>query len=261
MRVGQDQHGRSPRSRSSTICLGCGVAAVVLLVGIVVIGGILVVVYLPRLSLQAAGFQPSGDTAAVFQSAPPASMPEIVVIATLQPSEIVVSAGDLGDRALNVPPSAVQIESGQMVASNDGSTPQIDVLRVTVDENGMLDICRQYSPICTPTGDSRLRNVMFDLRPGGAVINGEFYIPQLSSWQAVGLVMRLTVQNRLQVMGVDVNGTLYNAPPGDMSQMVQEAETRANDLIQQLALQAGGARYTLRSLSIDDATLTMLLEP
>jgi hypothetical protein len=45
-----------------------------------------------------------------------------------------------------------------------------------------------------------------------------------------------------------------------MSQMVQEVETRANDVLQQLALQAGGSSYTLQSISIDDATITMLLQ-
>jgi hypothetical protein len=71
----------------------------------------------------------------------------------------------------------------------------------------------------------------------------------------------LTTGNRLEVMGVDVGGTLYSAPPGDMSQLVAEAETRANDLLQQLALNAGGARYNLQTVSIDDGTLTMLLQP
>jgi hypothetical protein len=73
-------------------------------------------------------------------------------------------------------------------------------------------------------------------------------------------VMRLTPANRLEVMGVDVGGVLYSAPPGEMSTLVQEAETRANDLIQQLALNAGGSRYALQTISIDEGTLTMLLQ-
>jgi hypothetical protein len=255
MYVKRDERKR----RGGTSCLGCGIAAGVVLIGLVVIGGFLILNYLPSLSLQAAGFQPEGDTASVFQAAPTITMPEIVVVATLQPSEIVISAGDLGERTLDVPSGAVQIESGQ-VASNDGTTAQTQALRVTVDENGMLDICRQYSPICTPAGDGRLRNVMFDLRPGGAVVNGEFYIPQISTWQSAGVVMRLNESNRLEVMGVDVNGTLYSAPPGEMSEIVQEAETRANELLQQLVVQASGSSYTLQAISIDDATLTMLLQ-
>ena len=254
------QVNRGPRKpRSGMACLGCGAVSLILLMSLILVGGFLVINYLPSLSLQAAGFQPEGDTASVFQAAPPVILPDVVVIATIPPSEIVVSAGDLGDRTLDVPAGAVQIEAGQVASASDGAPT--DVLRVTVDENGMLDICRQYSPICTPTGDSRMRNVMFDLRPGGAVVNGEFYIPQLSTWQPAGVVMRLTPANRLEVMGVDVGGNLYSAPPGEMSQLVQEAETRANDLLQQLALNAGGSRYVLQTVSIDEGTLTMLLQP
>jgi hypothetical protein len=188
------------KRRSSMPCLGCGVGALVVLIGVIAIGVFLVINYLPSLTLQAAGFQPAGDTSSVFQAVPTVSVPEVVVIATIAPSEIVVSAGDLGERTLNVPAGAVQIESGQLASSSDtGTSSEANVLRVTVDEHGMLDICRQYSPICTPSGDSRLRNVMFDLRPGGAVVNGEFYIPQVSSWQTAGVVMRLTEQNRLEV--------------------------------------------------------------
>lgn len=247
-----------PRQRNTMACLGCGAGTLILLMTLIVLGGFLIINYLPNLTLQAAGFQPSGDTNAVLQEVQPVVLPEIIVIATIPPSEIVVSAGDLGERTLDIPAGAVQIESGQLADAADSG--QADVLRVTVDENGMLDICRQYSPICNSSGDSRLRNVMFDLRPGGAVVNGEFYITQLSAWQPAGVVMRLTSANRLEVMGVDINGTLYSAPPGEMSQLVQEAETRANDLLQQLALNAGGSRYALQTVSIDDGTLTMLLQ-
>jgi hypothetical protein len=61
-------------------------------------------------------------------------------------------------------------------------------------------------------------------------------------------------------MGVDVSGVLYNTPPGEMSELVQEAETRANELIQQLAVQAGGSSYALQSMSIDETALTMILQ-
>ena len=254
----QVKRGQGKR-RNGVACLGCGAVTLILLMNLILVGGFLLINYLPSFSLQAAGFQPAGDTNAVFQEAAPVTMPEVVVVATIPPAEIVVSAGDLGDRTLDVPAGAVQIESGQVANASDGAVA--DVLRVSVDENGMLDICRQYSPICTPSGDSRMRNVMFDLRPGGAVVNGEFYIPQLGVWQAAGVVMRLMTDNRLEVMGVDVGGTLYSAPPGEMSQLVDEAETRANDLLQQLALNAGGSRYNLQTVSIDDGTLTMLLQP
>lgn len=257
----QVKRGQGKR-RNGMACLGCGAITLILVMTLIVVGGFLVINYLPNLTLQAAGFQPAGDTNAVLQEAPPVVMPEVVVVATIPPSEIVVSAGDLGERTLDVPAGAVQIESGQLVsaAGESGETTAPDVLRVTVDENGMLDICRQYSPICGPSGDPRLRNVMFDLRPGGAVVNGEFFIPQLNAWQPAGVVMRLTSANRLEVMGVDVGGTLYSAPPGEMSQLVQEAEIRANELLQQLALNAGGSRYALQTVSIDEGTLTMLLQ-
>lgn len=255
MRVQREQ----PRRRVSYSCLGCGAVALIALIGVVAVGVFLVVTYLPNIALQAAGFQAAGNTDAVFQAPPAATPLPIVVVATIPPSEVVISAGDLGERTLDVPPGAVQIESGQVAASGDSAVSQ-DVLRVTVDEAGMLDICRQYSPICTPSGDSRLRNVMFDLRPGGAVVNGDFYLAQLGSWQTAGVVMRLNAANRLEVIGVDVGGMLYSAPPGEMSDLVQEAETRANELLQQLAVQTGGTRYAVRSITIDDGTLTMIMQ-
>jgi hypothetical protein len=255
----QVKRGQGKR-RSGIACLGCGAATLILLMTLIVIGGFLIINYLPNLTLQAAGFQPAGDTNTVLQEAAPVVLPEVIVVATIAPSDIVVSAGDLGERTLDIPAGAVQIESGQLASDANAGSTAPDVLRVTVDENGMLDICRQYSPICSSTGDARLRNVMFDLRPGGAVVNGEFYIAQLGTWQPAGVVMRLTTANRLEVMGVDVGGVLYSAPPGEMSQLVEEAETRANDLLQQLALNAGGSRYSLQNVSIDEGTLTMLLQ-
>ena len=71
--------------------------------------------------------------------------------------------------------------------------------------------------------------------------------------------MRFTADNRLAVNGVDINGQLYAAPPNEIGGTITEIETIANDVLQQLSVQAGMETYALQSIYSDDNSLVFTM--
>lgn len=211
---------------------------------------ILIVVFLlplvPQLALQGAGFEPIGETDALFVAT---SVP-VPTLANVQsmPSVIVIQAPDYGQQTIDTAQVDVAI----------GDVGGVSTLQVSFTEADMLALCQSYSPLCTPAG-SPVRNASFDFRPGGMVVNGDFFLEQVGIWQRAGVVLRVAGDNQLAFEGVDVNGQLFDVPPDELGGLVAEVQTTANDLLRQLTVQAGGANYALRELYIDDATLTMVM--
>jgi hypothetical protein len=79
----------------------------------------------------------------------------------------------------------------------------------------------------------------------------------------VGVVMQLdSARTQLNVVGVDVNGGLYDhrSLPGEMAGAVEEIARVGNDILRQLAVEAGGENYALSEIIIDDTTLTLILQ-
>lgn len=206
---------------------------------------------LPGLAARVVGLQPVGSTDGVFdQSARPT--PALVMPAALPASRVLIQAGSLGSQPLNV------TQPGVAVALGGAASGQTDTLRVILDETALVSICQQYSSVCGP-GDDLIRNVTFDLRPGGIIAAGDVLLPQTGIWQRVGVVFRLSGADMLTVMGVDIQGTLYTTPPGELAALVDEAERTVNEALRQLTIQAGGGVYALRELYVDDTYLTLLL--
>lgn len=244
-----------PRRRNPLpwILAGCMVA-LLFAVAAGIAGIFIVLKLLPNAAMQAAGFQPAGDTDGIFNQ-PVAPTPVIIGQATIAAPAIVVDAGQYGQHSLSdFDTGGVEIMTG----STTGDAMQPDIVRATVNESGLLDICRRYTVLCSPAGEP-VRNVTFDLRPGGLIVNGEFWIPQAGIWQQAGVVLRLTGSNTLEAAGVDVNGTLFTTPPGELSDLVNQAALTVSDLLRQLALETGGTRYTLREIYIDDRVMTLIL--
>ncbi|MCA9912584.1 MAG: hypothetical protein KC496_04530, partial [Anaerolineae bacterium] len=163
------------------------------------------------------------------------------------PPSIVVQAGDYGRQTIDTSQVDVQI----------GDSGGVTTMQVAFSESDMRSICQQYSVICTPSG-SPVRNATFNFRPGGMVVNGEFFVEQVGIWQAIGVVLRVS-GNQLVFEGVDVNGQLFAVPPDELGSLVAEVENTANDLLRQLTVQASGETFTLRELYIDDVNLTLVL--
>lgn len=220
-----------------------GVCAAVTLVALLVLPNA------SGLALQVAGFHPAGDTSAVFsdQVVRPTPLIEQAVAA----SQITIRVPEIGERTLELDNAAFQASVGM-----DVDTAQT-VLQAQADEAGLLTLCQQISAICS-TGNDQIRGISFDLRPNGLIVNAELLIPTLNIWQPVGIVFQ-QVGQRLGVVGVDVNGTLYTDPPAPYNALVGQAETLVNDLMYQLSASVGGNNYTLSDVYLDDQTITLIL--
>ncbi len=205
--------------------------------------------------LQAAGFESEGRTEAIFEQAEaPTPLPQIVQ--PVSPPSVSVSAGSYGQHTIQNN-QGVQVSVGQDEAGQNLAT-------VTSTESDMMNLCRQYSTVCTPQGAVEsgyaIRNARIDLKPGGAIVYAEAQPPGMGIWQQAGIVMQVNdAGTGLVVRGVDVNGLLFSSPPPELAVLVDEAESAINDGIRQLAINAQGENYDLQSIAIDDSTMTLLL--
>jgi hypothetical protein len=236
-----------PQKRINTLALACGCLGGMVVIGFALVAVVLLLIVptaVQDTALQSAGFEPLGDTDEVFNSTsqPP---PQLETVEEAAPPEVVIQAGSYGEQTIdNTGTYDVQV----------GTINGQSAMQMTFNEQDLLNLCQQYSESCTATGE-RIRNVHFDLRPGGMVVYGDVYIAQVSLWQTVGVVMRFTADNRLAVNGVDINGQLYAAPPNEIGGTITEIETIANDVLQQLTVQAGMETYALQSIYSDDNVL------
>lgn len=237
------------RSGLNPTYLACGCLTVLIGGGLVL--AIVGVFVLPGLILQLGGFQSQGSTVALFDEVTPPPTVEIENPAPA-PAEIVIDLGRFGTETLNT-----NLYDYTVVTGNTASGAQ--VATVSFDESSLLSLCQQRSDICGPS-NPQFRNARFDLKPGGAIVYGEVFIPQFAVWQNAGIVLQLTGNNqRLQVAGVDVGGTLYAVPPNEFTNVVSEVERVGNETLDQMVLQAGGNQYNLDQVLIDETNLTLVL--
>lgn len=231
-----------PIRRRSSIGFGClFVSAGGILLCIVAV--LILLPALPGIVLRVAGFEARGSTDALFaDSQPPIDLPE-----GQQPSTAILRAGSYGTSTFNstTSPYTVQISSSVPLAN------------ASFDETGLLDLCYQYSDLCE-AANGPIRNATIDLRPGGGVIYGEVYLPELNRWQNIGVVMQVNSFNRVDVLGIDLDGTLYSAPPGFVADQVAQMEQTVNDILNQLVLESGENAYRLSQVIVTDTLLTLL---
>lgn len=234
------------RRRARMSPLGCAVILVGagLLCGI---GVLLLLPALPTLALRVAGFEPAGDTGSVFTAVTPA--PALPLADAARPAQVVIAAPGYRDFALD--PAAATVNVGQVNGA--------EVATAYFTESQLTELCRQRTPICTHAGDGRARNVVLDLRPGGAVVTGDFLIPPVGVWQRAGIVLKIIAGARVEVVGVDLNGILYSVPPGDLGETVDRVAATAQDLIRTATITADGQAFQVAELYADDTTLTVIL--
>jgi hypothetical protein len=236
------------RSKLPYIGVGCAIVLAICLITTVV-GAIFLLPRLPEIVLQIGGFQPEGETDAVFANVTP--IPTIQIENPVVPSQALIDLGSYGSEPLN--PSRYEY----MLNVGEVSGGQLATLTFT--ETSLMALCAQRTTVCSGTGGV-YRNGRIDLRPQGAVIYADVYVAQLGSWQNLGVVMRLDSTNRqLQVIGVDLNGTLFSAPPTELGTIVRDIEQTGNDILRQVALEANNERYLLSEIRIDDTTLTLIM--
>lgn len=232
------------RSNLPYIGIGCILVLAICLITTVA-GAIFLLPRLPEIMLQIGGFQPEGETDAVFANVTP--IPTIQVENPVAVSQAIIDLGNYGSETLNPSRYEYTLAVGGQLAT------------LTFTETSLMALCAQRTTVCSGSGGV-YRNGRIDLRPQGAVIYADVYVAQLGSWQNLGVVMRLDSTNRqLQVVGVDLNGTLYAAPPTDLGSVVKDIEQTGNDILRQLALEADDKRYLLSEIGIDDTTLTLIM--
>jgi hypothetical protein len=237
------------QSRQKGFNRGCGCLVIAAgAVALLALTLLLIAPVLPGIALQVAGFEAVGDTDEAFRDAP-TPLPPAQLDAVTVPGEIIVSAGTGQSRAVAGRTAAYEVVVGE------SGTRQI--AQATFSENGLVDLCRQYSNFCGAQGDP-VRNASIDLKPGGGIVYADIRVEGLG-WQRVGVVLRVNDFNRLEVVGVDIDGTLYAAPPGNIGQIINEAESTANNVLNQLTMQAGGEQYRLSQVIADEQNLTLVL--
>jgi hypothetical protein len=249
MQIQRPTTKRSPLPFITCGCLG-------LLVGMMLVAGIVVLLLIPALpgiALQFSGFTSKGSTETVFQNVP-LSNPVSVQNAVIPPA-VTVNLGQYGSQ--EIPVAADQTQYQVAVGTSNTGAP---LAVVSFSETGLMDICYQRADLCS-SASSQYRNARIDLRPGGGIIYADVYIPEFGLWQPIGVVLRLDANRRqFEVAGVDVNGVLYDLPPNELGDRVNEVSRVGNDILNQLTLDASGGRYALSEVQIDDNTLTLVMQ-
>lgn len=221
------------------------VAAVALVVGVAAV--FILGPQIPGLALRLAGFRELGNAANVMTNRP--AQPEITLTNPSVLPDSSLYLGSLGEQMLS--------EIGVSAAVGDSSIGR--AATVTLTEANLMDLCRRRSAICGG-GNDQYRNARIDLRLGGAVIYGDVYIPDVGLWQSLGVVVQVDSSGRqVQVLGVEVGGTLYSLPAGTISQRVNEVTRQVNSALAQLSLGGAGGQYSLATIQVNENAMMIVL--
>lgn len=244
-----------------SILLGCGV--IVLACGFFGLLALLGGFFFYRdsivgVGLQAAGLAPQGSIEQVVAQFEAPAEPPPQVIQPSVPQTYSFSLSGVGQGSVSNIPQA------PLVVGQDTQGSPLATLSTT--EADLLNICRQYSAICSPTGFSEqgytVRGVSFDLKDGGAVVSGEVQLASLGGiWQRAGLVVSVSsAGNTLQVRGVEIGGMVYNAPPtAEIGVLMSRAESALNDAVRQLVVNTQGQQFSPQQIILQENQLTVVL--
>ncbi|MCA0456434.1 MAG: hypothetical protein LCI00_20845 [Chloroflexi bacterium] len=223
---------------------GCLIGAFVIVM-VLGIGAAVVFLRMPSLALWVAGFTPQGSTMQVFTgqtSAPPVQLENPTT-----PSQATVNLGSSGVQDL----PASNVQTGTI----DGSAAAV----VSFSEADIMNLCTQRTTFCS-NSNAQYKNVRIDLQPNGGVVYADVNVPEVGLQQTIGVVLRLDASRRqFAVAGVDMGGTLYGLPSGELGQRVQEVADKANELLQAASLNASGGVYNLADIRIDTQSITFVL--
>lgn len=234
---------------------GCSPALIIAMLALMivaVVGAVVVIALLPQIGAQLVGLQAAGETERLFieTRAPAAPRPQEVIQNAQPAGQAQVNTGSAGTFTLDT--GAVPIQTGR-------SASGVAAAIVSLTEAEVNNLCRERSTICTG-GNGQIRNATIDLKPGGAVIYGEFLVPQVGIWQSGGVVLTIDAQrSALRVAGLDINGTLYSIPNDGLAAVLSDLESRANTLLRETVVSTNGQNYSIREIYADDSRLTVIL--
>jgi hypothetical protein len=222
--------------------LGCGIIGV--------LGIVILIPLIPRLTMQAVGFTDQGSTDALFAGITP--QPTVEIFNVTQPEQVTLN---LGGQEYTVQPN---VNDGYDASVGEDSSG-VQTARISVDENALYqEICFRDSTICNGSnGQYQLTGV--DFRPSGAVLYATVTMSGFT--QQIGAVLQVDGSGRrFVVAGIDVGGQLYAPPNNDIAQILTDIEARGNEALGQFTLQANGVQYNLSSMTVDDNYLTLVMQ-
>jgi len=246
MKIERYQPGRRQPSLMLITCGCLGFGGI----GIAIVAGLAMLIFplLPGMVLSNFGLEEIGDTSDILNQAVP-TIPALM------------DAQTVGSVTLSTGSYSQTFEGGgtgvSIIIGDTEDTMQLQ-MQVTFTEDGLLQQCRDLTAICTTSGENGIRNASFDLRPGGMVINGEFEL-QSGIWQNAGLVVQVDGDNRLDIVGVQIGGSVFAPRSTELSNIVNQAETQANLFVEQMSARAGINSFDLGAIVIDDNTMTLIM--
>ncbi len=203
------------------------------------------------------GVRNIGETDTLFEVTP---VPTTAVQNINNQSLVIFDMGAYGEERLDTDPESITFVTGDDEVGNR-------VASVGFSEAGLLQLCRDRSPVCA-NGDGQYRNAYIDLRPNGAIVFVDINAGVF--WQQVGIVLQLNDSRTvMRVVGVDINGSTYDPAtlpqflPAEARQSIlnalTEVETVVNDLLQDIIVRNAGKNYRIDDVQIDNERLTLLM--
>lgn len=247
MKIERYQPGRR---QTPPLLIACGCMGIISIgILIVAISAMMIFPALPNIILSNIGIEERGSTDELLDNATVAPIPALMDTQTI--GSVTLNTG-------NYSQTLASSGTGYSILMGDTEDMMQMQIQVSLTEEGMLLQCRELTTICSSSSEG-IRNASFDLRSGGIIINAEFELPS-GQWQEAGLVIQFGMNNRLEIVGVDIAGRVYAPTNTDFANLVDEAETRANLFLEQLSARAGINEFNLSSIVIDDNLITLIME-
>lgn len=246
MKIERYQLGRRQTSPALIACGCLGFGGI----GIAIVAGLAMFIFpvLPGMILSNFGLEEIGETTEILNQPVP-TIPALMDEQTV--GSMTMSTGSFSQTFEGT-------GTGYSVIMGDTEDTMQLQMQVTFTEVGLLEQCQELTAICSSPGEYDIRNASFDLRPGGLVINGEFALPG-NIWQEAGLVIQVSGDNRLDIVGVQIGDRVYAPTSTDLATLVREAESTANLFIEEMSARAGINNFNLSAVVIDDTTLTLIM--
>ncbi|GAB1420059.1 hypothetical protein MASR2M15_01360 [Anaerolineales bacterium] len=226
--------------RKRSVGLGC-LSGFVLLCGMVcafiTIVGVFFLPRLPGLIAQNYGLEAAGETAALFQDTVSQPIPTLANAAALAQVQV-VAVGVLQEQIVASEQIQIQVSGNHEVGA-----------QIRIQENVNQGLCEQLDSFCLDES-SGFRNLRADFKTNGGIIYVESNIS--GWWQVIGIVFELKSEKTIRALGLDVNGQFYLAPSGDLAVLMTEAESRINEIFNQLSIESDGIRYLLKRIHLGE---------
>lgn len=249
---------RKRKPNSAAVVVGCLVG--VMACGVIGVASLGLGAYLFRdqilgAGLEAAGLVEAGDTETVIKQEANKLVPTAPPLTAPAAPTTVAFVAD--NQQLALPPENVAAVSvGQDETGRAGASVQ-------ATERELLDLCRQHSPVCSAEGVTEqgvsIRNASVDLRHNTAVLYADVKAEDIPVWQRIGVVLGINgTWDGLVLRGVDINGTLYTAPPDDqLGALLAQAEADVNAALREFVMDADGQQFRINRIRIDEGRITV----